>query len=208
MTKPFFHRCNVIDFGCADGVFLPSLSKYFNHVTAIEILPNHLQIAKKLVEQTKLNNVDPICNENLSTKQIKSKTQTKKYQLMYLLETIEHVGVKGQLTKSRINFLHDLFSLLEDNGTIILSMPKMVGLTFLLQRCGLALLNIDRKPISTKNLLKSGLFNNTDELEKNWESNGHLGFNHEKLEKALYNDFRVIKKKHLLFQVVYMIRKK
>jgi len=207
MTKPFFHRCNVIDFGCADGVFLPSLSKYFNHVTAIDILPDYIQISKKLVEQTKLNNVGLICNENLSTKQIKSKIQIKKYQLIYLLETIEHVGIKESLTESRINFLHDLFSLLEDKGTIILSMPKMVGLSFLLQRCGFALLNLDRKPISTKNLLKAGLFNNTDELENTWDR-GHLGFNHKKLEKAIYNDFHVIKKKHLLFQVVYMIKKK
>jgi len=33
LTKEYFHKCNVIDFGCADGVFLPSLAKYFNKVT-------------------------------------------------------------------------------------------------------------------------------------------------------------------------------
>src|SRR5580693_4791377 len=30
LTKEYFHKCNVIDFGCADGIFLPSISKYFN----------------------------------------------------------------------------------------------------------------------------------------------------------------------------------
>src|SRR5262245_40899173 len=36
LTRRYFHTCNVIDFGCADGIFVPSLSLYFNKVAAVD----------------------------------------------------------------------------------------------------------------------------------------------------------------------------
>ena len=35
LTRKYFYKSSAIDFGCADGIFLPSLSKYFKSVLAI-----------------------------------------------------------------------------------------------------------------------------------------------------------------------------
>ena len=71
MTQKFFYNTNVIDFGCADGPFLPSLSKYFNHVLAIDIVPRNLKLASKLSNIMNLRNVELLCNDNMTFNDVK-----------------------------------------------------------------------------------------------------------------------------------------
>src|ERR1035437_6268263 len=66
LTKKHFGNCNVIDFGCADGPFLPSLSKYFNHVLGVDSNPQFVKLAEKLVETSQLTNVEVLCNSRLT----------------------------------------------------------------------------------------------------------------------------------------------
>jgi hypothetical protein len=84
--------------------------------------------------------------------------------------------------------------------------PNMIGFFFLIQRIGLALTGSLREPISVGNLLKASLLSNTEDLEKQWNG-GHLGFDHRKLENCIKGEFRILRKKHMMFQVLYLITK-
>ncbi len=204
MTEGHFNKANVIDFACADGAFLPSLSRYFCNVLAIDKNPALIKLASKVVQEMQLTNVTLICNADLTLDILKSKIQERKYQILYLLETLEHIGDKSSPWDSRVNFLRDLSGLVEENGIIVLTVPNMVGISFLLQRLGLFLLNKEREPISTANIIKASLLNDTTNLESQWDE-GHIGFNHQKLEERLKNDFRIVGKRNIIFQVVYIL---
>jgi len=206
LTEEYFQKCNVIDFACADGPFLPSLARYFNHVVAIDRNPEFVDLASKVVSAAGLKNVKLICNHDLTMRDLKSKLGKIKYHVLFLLETLEHVGDKSNLWESRVKFVKELFKLVDEVGIIVISVPNMVGIPFLLQRFGLFLLNADREPISKTNLLKASFFNNTTDLEKQWRG-GHLGFNHKKLESHLEKEFRILKRKDMLFQLIYVCRR-
>lgn len=207
LTRDYFHKCNVIDFGCADGVFLPSLAKNFTRVVAIDRVPGFIELSSKLVSAMGLNNVELICNDNLTINDTKSRLSGEKYHILYLLETLEHVGDKDSLYDSKINFLKEVSTLIDEHGLIVISVPKMVGISFLIQRIGLAITRSLRESISLSDLFKACFLNDTTGLEKRWKG-GHLGFNHRKLESYLKNEFRLLKKRDLLFQVVYIIKKR
>lgn len=212
-AKQYFQTCDVIDFGCADGVFLPSLDKYFSHVVGIDIEPSFIELASIVVRSSNLTAVTLICNKNLTIEDLKSQLKNNKYKILFLLETIEHVGDKNDLWYSKIKFINELFTLLEPDGLIVISVPKMVGIPFLLQRIGLFLLNSERENISLHNLIRASMFNDTSSLEKSWQSwqmgkIGHLGFNHVELGKLVKERFNLIKEQDLLFQKIYIIQKK
>jgi 2-polyprenyl-3-methyl-5-hydroxy-6-metoxy-1,4-benzoquinol methylase len=207
LTKQRFHACNVLDVGCADGVFIPSLAKYFNHVGAVDIDYRNIETTTKVVNALALNNVVMLCNNGLAIDEIKSRLSGTKYSILFLLETLEHVGSKDSLYLSKVEFLRSLFSLLEDDGIIVISVPNMIGLSFLVQRLGLALTGSVREPVSVRNFLKAVMLNSTDDLERQW-TGGHLGFNHKKLEEGMKKEFRLLQKRNLFFQLVYVVARR
>lgn len=204
LTSGYFHKANVIDFACADGPFLPSLSEYFKNVVAIDNNSTFIKLASEVAKKMHLSNVELICNADLTMDVLKSKMPAQKYHILYLLETLEHIGDISAPWDSRAKFLTDLFGLIEKNGIIVVSVPNVVGIPFLLQRVGLFLLKQQREPISMADILRVSLFNDTSNLEKQ-RHGGHLGFNHKRLEKRLKKDFKIIRKKNLIFQVIYIL---
>ncbi len=206
LTSGYFHKCNVIDFACADGIFLPSLARYFNHVVGIDANKDMIALATKVISKVGTDeNTQLMNNMNLSFSDIKSRL-SHKYYILFLLELLEHIGDRSNLWESKINFLKELFTLLDDQGIIVISVPKMVGVSFLIQRLGLTLFNLNREPISLVDLLKAGILNETDNLETQFNE-GHMGFNHKKLEGYLSRSFKIIKKKNGLFYVLYIVAK-
>ena len=206
LTKEYFHNSNVIDFGCADGVFIPSLSQHFDHVCAIDRNPSFVKTASALVRTLGLCNVELVCNDGLTIKDVKSRLSGRNYHVLYLLETLEHVGDKDSQYESKIRFLEEIASLIDKEGIIVISVPKMVGVSFLIQRTGLALTGSVREPISWSNLLRASFTKNTTDLEDRWNG-GHLGFDHRKIESRIKNKFHLLKKRDIMFQVLYVIKK-
>ena len=208
IAEKYFTQVNVIDFGCADGFFIPSLSKYFNSVIAIDINPIFTHIAEKIVSKLELKNVDVICNKDLTTEKIATKISGKRYHILFVLEVLEHIGEKPtDMYDSKVNFLRDISTLIDDEGIIVISVPKMVGITFLIQRIGLTIFRMQRDPVSTKDLIMASIFSDTKNLEKSWNGQ-HVGFNHKIMEKKIINHFDILEKKHDLFQIIYVIRKR
>jgi 2-polyprenyl-3-methyl-5-hydroxy-6-metoxy-1,4-benzoquinol methylase len=199
MTKEYFNH-NVCDMGCCDGPLLPTLSKYFKHVLAVDINQDYLNIADELVKVMHLDNVEIKLNDN------NYNHKNEDYKVVFLLEVMEHVGDKNRLYESKMEFIKNAFKLIDEDGAIIISVPKMTGPSFLLQRIGLALFNMNRGKISMKNILKASFFYDTKYLEKQWNGD-HLGFNDKTFEKYLNKEFHILNKKDIIFQVIYKIKK-
>jgi 2-polyprenyl-3-methyl-5-hydroxy-6-metoxy-1,4-benzoquinol methylase len=208
LTTKYFHKFSAIDFGCADGIFLPSLSKYFKSILAIDNLPISVNASEKLVKELGLDNVQLICNENKSISDILPLVSGKEYQVLFLLETIEHVGESQNMYESKIAFLKEISQLIVNDGIMIISMPKMVGISYLFQRLGLRALGAKVEPMSFKDLLKSVFLCDTTNLEKGWHRFSHLGFNHKYLKKFVTKEFRILKTIDIGFQLVWVLEKK
>jgi 2-polyprenyl-3-methyl-5-hydroxy-6-metoxy-1,4-benzoquinol methylase len=209
LTRQYFHKINVIDFGCADGPFVMSLSRYFNYICGIDRSSGNIGLCHNIfINQLQLNNVGFLCNEGLSFADIRQKLRPKKYQLLFLLETLEHIGEVNSLYESKTAFLKNLFTLFDDDDALILiSVPNMAGLSFLIQRIGITLLGLTKEPIALTDILKAGFMYNTDALEKKWNG-GHLGFNQNKMETHLRKYFRLLHIQDIFFQTVYVIKNK
>jgi 2-polyprenyl-3-methyl-5-hydroxy-6-metoxy-1,4-benzoquinol methylase len=202
-----FGSANVIDFGCADGIFLPSLARHFPRVAAVDRLPKFTDIALRVVKEIGAANVDVICNETLDPGALRSCLSGRSYQIAFCLEVLEHVGEPGQpedLYPAKLRLLDQLLTLLDDGGRVIASVPTMVGLPFLVQRTALAALGGWREPIGWGELWRAVLLRDTSRLEPRWDG-GHIGFNHLLLERAMRGRFRVERRVNLGFQILYVV---
>src|ERR1700674_2083941 len=90
LAAPWFHRTPVIDFGCADGVLLPSLSKHFPSVIGADRDPSACAVAAALVRDLGLTNVEIVCSADGDTAEGQdSRIEVAGCRLMFVLETLE-----------------------------------------------------------------------------------------------------------------------
>jgi len=213
LTKKYFHKVNVIDIGCADGPFIPSLSRYFNNVVGIEYDPKFVEQARKAVFNQHLENVSIIGNREKSFTDIKKELGESKYSIIFLMEVLEHVGNHySTMYKDKLSFLKEASALVDD-GIIVISVPKMTGFSFLFQAVGQVIFNLGNKKeilsLPVTSLLKCIFLSDTKDVEHLWRPYyTHMGFNHKKLEEVMRRDFEVIKSKSDWFQQVYIIKNK
>jgi 2-polyprenyl-3-methyl-5-hydroxy-6-metoxy-1,4-benzoquinol methylase len=203
----------VIDFGCADGYFIPSLSNYFPHVVAIDKNKDAIYGAQEVVNKLNANNVDLICNEGLTIKDIKQKL-CRPYSIIYILEVLEHVGENPKdMYVQKVEFLRESISeLISHQGMVIISVPKTVGLSFLLSRMLVHVLGLQGgDKYSFKEIIRAGVFCDTSDLERHW-CGEHKGFNHKKFERYVkessYENNFEIKKINTPFHMIYILNVK
>ena len=201
-----FKTDSVIDMGTADGIFLPTLSVNYGRVVAIDADSQFVDYATQLVNAMALANVELICNQEISFTELAQRIGPG-FGLMYLLETLEHVGCQPDIWSSKADFLHRCFTLLEDSGGIVVSVPKMVGPALLFKTLVQRALGLAPEEMSWRELLGSSLMYKTDDLERRWQG-GHVGFNHRKLEDITFRHFRVEKRAQSLISVFYLLRRK
>ena len=87
---------------------------------------------------------------------------------------------------------------------IVVPVPNMVGLGFATQRLALAATGSVREPISTSDLLRASVLHDTRALARDWDGE-HLGFDHTRLEPHLRGAFHIVRKRHIFFQVLYVL---
>ena len=180
----------VVDFGCADGFFLLSLSSYFSEVIGIEQNLSFVSTARELTERRKLRNTQIFCNATEDEQDLVYRKLEKKADTLFAMEVIEHVGTSENMYLSKSAFIQDLFKIVQPNGKIIISVPVMVGIPFLIQRAAMIILGLGSEKISLSQFFKCVVLKNTDALEEKW-AGGHLGFNHIKLETELRKHFNL-----------------
>jgi 2-polyprenyl-3-methyl-5-hydroxy-6-metoxy-1,4-benzoquinol methylase len=207
LVSDLFGKASAVDCGCADGIFLPSLSKHFQHVTAFDLLPQDVETAQRLATQLKLSNVDIFCNREMSFQEVKARMGDRPHQVLFVLETLEHVGDAKRMYESRCEFVEQLFSLLTPDGVIVLSVPKMVGIPFLVKYTVQTAMRMPHEHQSFGQLMRSSFLNDTEALEPHWDGR-HNGFNHLKLEKALTERFRIVGRKNMFATAMYVVGKR
>lgn len=205
LVRDRFGKADAIDFGCADGVFIPSLARYFPRVTAVDESEDSIRVAQHLVRRLDLDNVQLICNRGLSIDALRQELP-KPAGVLFLLETLEHVGEAARLYESKMEFLGSLFTLLDPDGVIVISIPKMVGLPFLVKYAVQNALGMHHERMDMRSILRAGLLKDTEALEPQW-TGGHMGFNNAKLERELARTFEVVRKRDLGFSEFYVVRR-
>ncbi len=196
-----------IDFGCADGVLLPSLSRAYASVWGVDREPEYLATAQRVVDRHRLVNVALTCNADGAVPGLPPRLDGGA-DVLFALETLEHVGDRERMWESRADFVERLFTLVRAGGEIVITVPAMVGPAFLVQRAALRLLGLKRERLSRSELLRAGLLWDTGALEQRWKApHGHLGFNHLRLERAMAERFTIVRKRHCFFQVLYVLRR-
>lgn len=180
-----------IDVGCADGVLLASLARHFKQVAAIDVREDFIKVANDLVRESRWENVTTLCNRDLSFDEVRQRLGGQRADVAFVLETLEHIGTPGgkNIYGEKMDFLAGIFSLLKEDGMIIASVPRTVGLAFACQYAAQRLLGMRVEPMSLREVIRCGR-KNTDQLESRWAS-GHVGFNDEKLGRALRQRFHV-----------------
>ena len=210
LCREWFGAASVLDFGCADGVFLPSLAHYFPQVAGVDIRPDFIRVAQVLAERLDLRNVRLVCNANMSHEEL-AELLGQTYDLAFMLEVLEHVGTPGrpaaEIYEEKMSLVAQVMSLLGADGRVVVSVPRMTGPAFLAQRAGLAALGLRREPLSFGELLQAGLLRRTKSLEQRWRGN-HLGFNERTFRRLLAERFRLLRSRSTFFQDIHMIAAK
>lgn len=208
LAKLWFGTCSALDVGCADGIFLPSLSRHFTSVVGIEPNEEYIGVAQKLVDAAGLSNVRLVHNSRLTFAEMARSLPPADYGVAFILETMEHVGTPGpDMYPSKTEFLDGVFSLLRPDGHIIISVPKMVGLGFLGKYLLQMALRMPTETMSFSNLTKSAFLYNTDALEPGW-AGGHNGFNHLKLLRHLRDRYVVERRLGTAVTAYFVIRQR
>jgi SAM-dependent methyltransferase len=208
MTRPWFGRANAIDFGCADGVFLPSLAHWFPRAVGIDRDPDSIDIAEQAMRALQLPNVRVICSDGKNPAALSVQLAPDRFEVLFTIMTLEHFGEQGRLYESRVDLVENMFDLLEPNGVVVASVPNMVGLPFLLQRIALSAANPHRDPIGPRQLFDSIVRKDTTALEPSWTPETHLGFNHLELLGALRERMYVLEHRSLFFEEMFLLSRK
>jgi 2-polyprenyl-3-methyl-5-hydroxy-6-metoxy-1,4-benzoquinol methylase len=198
----------VIDVGCADGVFLASLARHFKQIAALDVREDFIKVADDLVRQSGWDNVKTLCNRGLSFEETLHRLGGGKADVAFVLETLEHIGTPGGggVYEEKMGFLTGIFSLLKEDGMIVASVPRTVGLAFACQYAVQRLLGMWVEPMSWREVIRSGLWKDTDQLESRWSS-GHVGFNDEKLGRLLKERFQVICQRTTLANRFFVLKR-
>lgn len=208
MARPWFGRANAIDMGCADGILLPSLARHFGHATGVDHDPACLKVAGNLVSGLGLKNVDTLDNTGLSFQDLRARLSGRPYGVAFLLETLEHIGKSPQtMYQDKLDFLDGLFSLLTDDGVIVISVPKMVGLPFLAKYAVQTVARLHKEQVSFKEGFRAVLFKDAALMEPRW-SGGHVGFNDHKLGRLLEQKYNVVARRSLVATAMWAISRR
>ena len=134
----------------------------------------------------------------------------KKYQILLLIEMLEHIGLNWKsMYTNKILFLRKIRKLIEPKGLIIITVPKMTGISLFLQKIGSFFFKTDPLNMPFLDFLKSVFLSySTTNLEKRWNTFAHVGFNEKKLESYLKIDFDFVYKYSDLFTQVFVLKSK
>jgi 2-polyprenyl-3-methyl-5-hydroxy-6-metoxy-1,4-benzoquinol methylase len=195
LSRVWFGTTGVIDMGCADGIFLPSLAHYFPKAIGIERNAESCKIASNATAH--LKNVTVICDSGENQPQ-------EGCGIMFLLEVLEHVGNRETMYEDKVAFLKNMLATLEAPRVIIASVPRMMGPLFVLKYFIQCITGMVREELTIRELVSVGLFFNSDTVQHKWAGE-HLGFNEYKLTKILREHFE-IEVLGTLTSVFYVVR--
>jgi len=111
---------NLLDIGAGSGIFEYLYSKNFNTITAVDYHKKAVRFFSKMVQQNDLDNVEV---KKLNIEEIQELTTNNKYDVVLLLDVIEHID-----DKTVSNLLNHVRKILTSSGVFIVTTPNYKGL--------------------------------------------------------------------------------
>ena len=206
LTRDLHGQTGAVDFGCADGVLLPSLSRLFERVYAVDIRPDMTAIAERVRAELGLENVRVVCNRDRDFASLADEMEDRvprgfpprdvgargRPESLVRIEngaprrSIQSVAAQGASGDIRS----------KDGRPLV---PRAAGHA--------AVLGMHREEIGRRELFNAVVRRNTDALEPGWTNSAHLGFNHLKLKRHLKEGFRLVTSRSVGFTQVFVVAK-
>lgn len=181
----FSENSRILDIGCSDGPFLPTLNYYAKSIIANDILQNRVREAKNLIDfnLNKSKKINLMCSDGhyLPFKE-------KNFDIIFCLEVLEHIARPDQ-------FLRELLRVLKKNGTLICTLPIETGLSLLVRNFIGKIAHFPRPKYKLKQyfqriLLKEGGRGYKGEV-------GHKNFDWREIKNNLKLHFKILKMKYI-----------
>jgi hypothetical protein len=192
-----------IDFGCADGVFLPTLERWFDYVLGIDDDPDDRARAAcrrcaRAASRDRRQHGDELG-------ELRERVDTARYGVVFLPRgsstsapptTWWARGSPSSTSCSRSPRRRDDCALGPEHGRLAVRHSAR----------GPGGYRQHGEPIAARDLVRAVVLKDVDRLEPKWQRHSHLGFNHRKLERAMRREFDVVGKRDLIFSKVYAVR--
>lgn len=120
----------ILDYGCGEGIFSIDLS-YYGNVIAVDGSKNMLELAKKKTTLKKIKNIKFILSD------LNNYNSNKKFELIFCSSVMEYLENFSQ-------HLDKLYNLLDDKGTLFLTLPNSRSIYRLMELALFKLINIPK----------------------------------------------------------------
>ena len=167
-----------LDLGCGEGFFIPTLSKRFDEVVAVDCNPTLYKNAKNLVKVLKLQNVKVIYNKGGKLRPFLKK----RFNVIYCHEIFEHV-------LDLPPFFKELKSLLSHGGHLVFSVPIEVGSSLFFKEIASKIFGRYRESYTLQELFKASVLWDTSGIPNTGK---HKGFDYRSFLRVLNKHFEVL----------------
>jgi SAM-dependent methyltransferase len=138
---------HILDVGCADGPFLPTLNYYGKKIVATDI-------NKELVDRSKFITKKILFNSNkinlMTSDGLALPFRNESFNAIFCLEVLEHVK------EPRI-VIEEIFRILKKKGTFIITVPIEIGPSLFMREMIGRITKFHRPPYTKKELIQSAL---------------------------------------------------
>lgn len=193
----------ILDLGCGDGPFLPTLNKYGKRIIGLDFRIEPLFKAKNLINYKKypLKNILLLNADGLHLP-IKDKS----INIVFCLETFEHIP-------NSIMLINEIYRILRDSGELFYSLPIEIGFSLLIRQIVGKISNFPRDSYTFKELFRNIILKkppkriNNPWTHKNfdWRIIQRLINRKFKQDKIIYSPFPFLKR--LNPTVIFKVRK-
>ncbi len=188
----------VLDIGCADGPFLPTLNYNINKIFAVDINNNYLIESKSLIKNNLRNSrrINLFCLDAHNFPFIDSK-----FDLIFCLEVLEHV-------KDPIIMIKEIFRILKKNGMVICTLPIEIGIPLLIRNLVGKIFKYNRPRYTTKEFLRNIFLKKTGVrpeyigFKEFMGDLGHKNFDWRFIEKNLRKYFKKVEIKYFPIKIL------
>jgi len=141
----FNKHLQVLDMGCSDGPFLPTLNMYAKKIIAMDIDIDLVRKSKNLIKN-KLSNSNKI---NLMTSDgLKLPFRNEHFDLIFCLEVLEHV-------KNSRKVIEEIYRILKKNGELICTIPVEIGPSLFIREVLGKIIKFNRPYYTAKELIQN-----------------------------------------------------
>ncbi len=181
----FSESSRILDIGCADGPFLPTLSYYARSTVATDIDGDRVREAKNLIDYRlkKSKRLNLLCSDGHVLP-----FKDNKFDIIFCLEVMEHVMNPDQV-------LRELLRVLKKNGMLICTIPIEIGLSLLIRNIIGKIAHFQRPEYNLKQMIQR-VFLKKGTREYKGEI-GHKNFDWRVIKHNIKLHFKILKIKFI-----------